>query len=183
MIRLEGPRVSPRSGRCAALGMAMLLHVAAACSPSPPTWNQDVAPILAEHCMSCHRDGGLAPFSLTDYESAKETAGRMMDQVVRGVMPPFSAQSDADCAPRFGLRDDPRLSESEKDTLREWMAGGYLLGEPAKPPPIASPDLANVSMTLVPAAQAGWTTSGERDQFICYLFDVGNTEMAWLTGL
>ena len=30
----------------------------------------DVAPILAEHCNGCHRDGGVAPFPLTSYADA-----------------------------------------------------------------------------------------------------------------
>ncbi|MEZ4451589.1 MAG: hypothetical protein R3B09_19110 [Nannocystaceae bacterium] len=26
-----------------------------------PTWYQDVAPLVAERCTGCHRDGGIAP--------------------------------------------------------------------------------------------------------------------------
>src|SRR5678815_1736144 len=100
-------------------GMATVLLVIAACSTAaPPTWHQDVAPILAEHCMSCHRAGGLAPFALTDYDSAREQAQRMLDQIEHGAMPPFSARTTLDCAPRYGWEGDPRLSESEQATLR-----------------------------------------------------------------
>jgi hypothetical protein len=161
--------------------MAIFLASVAACSTEPPTWNQDVAPILATHCMSCHREGGIAPFSLTDFDSAKQQSHRMIDQIDRGAMPPFNARDDADCTPRFGWIDDPRLSQSEKVTVQQWMADGYLLGDPADPPPIASQDLERVSATLTPVD--GWTASGIRDQFICYLFDVGNPDLAWLSGL
>jgi hypothetical protein len=161
--------------------MALVLGGAAACSSSPPTWHQDIAPLLADHCMSCHRAGGIAPFSLTDYDSVREKAGLMVDQIERGAMPPFSARTDDSCAPRFDWVGDPRLSGSEKAMLKQWMSDGYLLGDPAPPPPITYRDLARVSTTLVP--EQGWTASGERDQFICYVFDVGNTEPAWLSGL
>jgi hypothetical protein len=177
--RLLGGRPEPWPG--CALAMAILLSGVAACSTAPPTWHQDVAPILANHCMSCHREGGIAPFSLTDFDSAKEQSHRMIDQIERGAMPPFSARDDADCTPRFGWVGDPRLSESEKVTLQQWIADGYLLGDLVKPPPIVAHDLANVSATLTPVE--GWIASGARDQFICYLFDVGNTDMAWLSGI
>ena len=34
-----------------------------------PTWYQDVAPIVHETCGGCHRDGGIAPFSMDSYET------------------------------------------------------------------------------------------------------------------
>ena len=33
-------------------------------------WATDIAPILYENCAKCHRDGGLAPFSLIGYDNA-----------------------------------------------------------------------------------------------------------------
>jgi len=161
--------------------MAVVLLCAAACSVPAPTWHQDIAPIVADHCMSCHRAGGIAPFALTDYDSVREQAHRMLDQIERGAMPPFSARSDAECAPRYGWDGDPRLSDAEKATLQQWMASGYLLGDPSAPPPIAYHNLARVTESLVP--EEGWIASGDHDQFICNLFDVGNTDVAWLSGL
>src|SRR5262249_3349913 len=83
--------------------LASLLIVTAACgndveppgSDPPPTaqttWYQNVAPIVATHCMSCHQDGGIAPFSLTTYDTAYIYALQMNDAITQGVMPPFSA--------------------------------------------------------------------------------------------
>lgn len=157
------------------------LTTAAGCAATPPTWHQDVAPIVAEHCMPCHRGGGIAPFSLTDVDSVREQSHRMIEQIERGAMPPFSARNDPDCTLRFGLVGDPRLSGPEKATLQQWIATGYLVGDPVEPPPIKSYELTDVSASLMPVA--GWAASGERDQYICYVFDIGNTEMAWLSGL
>lgn len=163
-------------------GIIVALSCLAACSTAPPpSWHQDVAPILAQHCMSCHREGGIAPFSLTDVDSARRQALRMIEQIELGTMPPFNAQAAPDCAPRFGWVGDPRLSPSEKATLQAWIDDGYLLGDPAPPPAIVSQDLADVGATLTPTE--GWTASGDRDQFICYLLDVGNQDTAWLSGL
>src|SRR2546423_14092418 len=80
--------------------------------PPPPTaratWYHDVAPIVANHCMTCHQDGGIAPFSLTDYDNAKVNAQNMLDAVHGRIMPPFDAREGADCTPRLGCVDDPR---------------------------------------------------------------------------
>ncbi|HEU0032464.1 MAG TPA: hypothetical protein VFQ53_17650 [Kofleriaceae bacterium] len=145
------------------------------------TWYQDVAPILAEHCMTCHQDGGIAPFSLTDYDSAKENSERMLGQIAIGAMPPFDAREEADCTPRFGWVDDPRLSATEKEKLQQWVDDGHPLGEVAEIPAIPNTTLTGVTKTLTPVE--GWATSGDRDQFICYVLDPGNTKLEWLTGL
>jgi hypothetical protein len=163
-----------------AVGVAVLL-AGSACATRRPTWYQDIAPMLANHCTWCHQEGGIAPFSLTNFDNARDQSLRMVEQIELGAMPPFSAQEDADCTPRFRWSDDPRLSEAEKTTLRRWIADGYLLGDPVETPPIVSQDLEHVSMTLAPAG--GWTASGDGDQFICYLFDLENTDMEWLSGL
>jgi hypothetical protein len=82
------------------------------------TWYQDVAPIVAEHCMGCHQAGGIGPFDLTTYDMASENAGRMLDAVETGVKPPFDAREETDCTPRFTWQDDPRLSAAEIDTIK-----------------------------------------------------------------
>src|SRR5690349_2089867 len=108
--------------------------------PPPPTaratWYQDVGPIVANHCMSCHQDGGIAPFSLTDYDSARENGERMLVQTDKQAMPPFDAREEADCTPRFDWQDDPRLSVADKQKLHEWVEDGYALGTETDLPPI-----------------------------------------------
>ena len=131
--------------------------------------------------MSCHQAGGIAPFSLTDYDSAVENSSRAMHQIEIGAMPPFDAREEADCTPRFGWVDDPRLSKLEKDKLQMWIDDGHALGTVAEIPKPPATDLSNVTKTLTPATP--WVTSGTRDQFICYVLDPGATKLEWMTGL
>ncbi len=35
------------------------------------TWSQDIAPIIYENCSSCHHSGGIAPFSLMNYDEVR----------------------------------------------------------------------------------------------------------------
>jgi hypothetical protein len=115
------------------------------------TWYQDVAPILANRCMTCHEAGGIAPFALTEYEAAVENSARMIHEIDRGAMPPFDAREEADCTPRFGWVDDPRLTTLEKDKLRMWIEDGHALGTEAQIPEVPDTTLANISKTVAPS--------------------------------
>jgi hypothetical protein len=68
--------------------------------------------------MGCHRDGGLAPFSLGTYDDAVAFGLEMLAAVEDGVMPPWSATTATDCAPTRAWKHDPRLTAGEPDTLR-----------------------------------------------------------------
>jgi hypothetical protein len=166
------------------LGLAACASDEDSDTPEPvarATWYQDVAPILANRCMSCHQAGGIAPFSLTEYDSAVENAARMTHEIERGAMPPFDAREEADCTPRFGWVDDPRLTQIEKDKLKLWIEDGHALGTVAEIPAPPNTDLQNISRTVTPTTP--WVTSGTRDQFICYVLDPQATKLEWLTGL
>src|SRR3569833_3963382 len=145
------------------------------------TWYQDVAPIVAKHCMSCHQAGGIAPFSLTTYEDALQNAKMMLDQINQGAMPPFGAREEADCTPRLGWQDDPRQSTQEKTTLQWWLEDGTPAGQVAQVPEPAHTNLPGVTKTVRP--RQAITSSGDRDQFICTVLDPGLATGAWLDGL
>jgi hypothetical protein len=178
-----------RARALALLGFAPLALIACgtdvADTPDPDpvpraTWYQDVAPIVAEHCMSCHQPGGIGPFDLTTYDMAYDNAGRMLDNIEKGEMPPFDAREEADCTPRFGWQDDPRLSAQEIETIRTWIEDGRAEGPVAPIPAFPSTELTGVTKTLEPVVP--FTTSGTRDQFICYVLDP-KTQGTWITGL
>jgi hypothetical protein len=95
-----------------------------------PTFSKDVAPVLYEHCTTCHRPGEIAPMSLLSYEDARPWARAIRDNVINGVMPPWHAD------PAHGkFRNDRRLSDREKDILTRWVAAGAPQGNPSDLPP------------------------------------------------
>jgi hypothetical protein len=172
------------------LGIATLVLGLSACGtddvtdPPPPartTWYQDVAPIAAKHCMSCHQDGGIAPFTLTAYEDAAINSQNMLAKVKDGVMPPFDAREESDCTPRFGIKDDPRLTASEIQTLQDWVDQGTPEGTVAEIPAIPTTDLAGITMTLKPTTP--FTATGDADQFMCFILDPQVAQGTWLTGM
>src|SRR4051812_35235134 len=74
--------------------------------PNAPTWHGDIAPLVNSKCSGCHKEGGIAPFSLEHYDTAKAFAGLMAREVEEGRMPPFLAQETKDCTPPLPWKND-----------------------------------------------------------------------------
>ena len=58
-------------------------------STTAPTFSHDVAPILYSRCVSCHRDGGVAPFPLITYAAAAKRARLIATVTAKRYMPPW----------------------------------------------------------------------------------------------
>jgi hypothetical protein len=111
-------------------------------SDKPVTFAAHVAPILKQHCQSCHRAGAGAPFALTSYEDAKAKARTIAEVIGEGRMPPWFA------VPHDGDHIQHRcLSADERDTVRRWVAGGMARGEDSTRP--------KVTQTKTPKWQIG----------------------------
>jgi hypothetical protein len=91
------------------------------------TWNNDISRLIARHCASCHREGGMA-MSLMTYPEARPWAKAIRNEVLARRMPPFD--------PVKGLgefRDDPSLTQPEIELFVAWVEGGAPEGAPGPP--------------------------------------------------
>jgi len=94
-----------------------------------PTYTKDVAPILQQHCQSCHRPGEAAPFSMLTYEETRPWAGAMKMAVRLKAMPPWYAD------PQIGhFSNDRSLSQKDIDTIVAWVTAGAPKGDPKDMP-------------------------------------------------
>jgi peroxiredoxin len=96
------------------------------------TYAREVSRILQSHCVTCHRSGEIAPFSLTSYRQAAGWSNMIAEVVDEGRMPPWDASHE------YGkFANDARLSADEKQAIRNWVAAGAPEGDPADlPPPV-----------------------------------------------
>lgn len=105
---------------------------------TPVTYYKDVAPIIQNRCQGCHRDGGVAPFPLVEYDDAYYSAERIREVVVERRMPPWHGFLN----PEFGrIKNDCSLSDDEIGTILSWIDQRGPAGNVQDaPPPIQWPD-------------------------------------------
>lgn len=137
------------------------------------TWNQEIAPIVTRKCVTCHQPGGIAPMSLADYQSALPYAGKMLQQVEAGTMPPWGAMSTDECQPAFGFKDDPRLTDDEHALLAAWLDQGALEGQPLTKPLPKPASTALVNPDLHATIPSSVEIAGTDDRFVCFVLDPG----------
>ena len=100
------------------------------------TYNRHIAPLLEANCVECHRQGGIAPFSLEGYDNAKRWHRMVAFMTGERLMPPWRA------VPGFGaFRDARRLSDRQITLLASWSENGARLGDAndTMPAPARSP--------------------------------------------
>jgi hypothetical protein len=134
--------------RLAGFALAVAVTPAAAlAAPAAPTFTKDVAPILYNSCVGCHRPGEVAPMSLINYEDVRPWAKSIRLKVASREMPPWGAD------PRFGkFRDDRSLTADQIETITRWVDAGAPKGRDADLP-------------RVPSFATGWSR-GEPDVVI-----------------
>ncbi|MDO9519313.1 MAG: hypothetical protein Q7L19_03750 [Pseudohongiella sp.] len=85
----------------------------------PVSYEKEVAPILAENCASCHRDGGIAPFALDSHSMAQGWSPMIREVLMTKRMPP--GQID----PHVGdFVNSYTVTPEDQQTLLHWIAQG-----------------------------------------------------------
>lgn len=145
-----------------------------------PTYHRDVRPILEQACTGCHAEGGIAPFSLNDYESAVSFGPLMVSTISSGQMPPWPP---SDCC-------TPLLHERELDgeslaVIEAWLDREAPEGDPADaPPPPAPGGLSRVDLEIMmPEAYTPSASIGPTDDQRCFVLDWTIEDETFVTGL
>jgi peroxiredoxin len=109
------------------------------------TYTEHISRLMQKNCVTCHREGQVAPFALTSYEDTSAWAETMLEVIGDGRMPPWHAN------PKYGhFSNDSRMSDADKQLFRQWVDNGMPEGEASKLPPplqftagwqIAEPDV------------------------------------------
>lgn len=110
----------------------MLFCCLSATQAQTVTWSEDIAPIIFDHCTSCHRPGEIAPFPLMNYQDAKDWGPTIKYVTDIRYMPPWKAD------PNFGVSylGENFLSQSQIDLIRDWVDQDMPQGDPNLEPPL-----------------------------------------------
>jgi hypothetical protein len=148
------------------------------------TYHENVEAIVQEKCQSCHRPGGMGPFSLLTYDDVKKRAALVADQVKTRSMPPWGAFETEECKPRHKIYKDLGVPQQDVDTIARWVEQGAQRGDPSKAP---------APKTFTDSKLEGVTHSGtiaehavmpsNKDEHICFPIDPGFTEDTFIDGI
>ncbi len=93
------------------------------------TYSRQIARIMQDRCVSCHRPGEVAPFSLQVFEDVAAWGETISEVVQQRRMPPWSAN------PQYGeFHNASRLSDEERDLILQWVENGCPQGDTAELP-------------------------------------------------
>jgi cytochrome c-type biogenesis protein CcmH/NrfG len=115
------------------------------CTPRTSIWtatalavasSKDIAPIVFDACVSCHRTNGPGPFPLTSYDEVRRRATQIAKVTASRFMPPWKVE------PGVGHFVGQRLlTDKEIATIDHWANNGTPEGGPKDLPPL--PNLAD----------------------------------------
>jgi thiol-disulfide isomerase/thioredoxin len=118
--------------------------VAAAQSVPTVTYARDIARIVQNNCVECHRSGGAGPFALDSFEAVSKRASMIRAVTQEGTMPPWFAapMHSADGAVKPSpWSNDRSLIPAEKQAIVAWIEAGKPEGDRADlPAPRVFPD-------------------------------------------
>ncbi|MCA9263778.1 MAG: tetratricopeptide repeat protein [Planctomycetales bacterium] len=95
------------------------------------TFTRDVAPIVFDHCATCHRPGASGPFPLTTYDEVRDRAEQIVEVTQSGFMPPWLPEPGP-----HTFADERRLAPAQQECLVDWLAAGSPEGDPSDLPPL-----------------------------------------------
>jgi hypothetical protein len=189
MIRVPNGVASSRRGRIAALAVALAALLvpavvvlsstgtAPAATAEAPDFTRDVAPIVRETCLGCHRTGGIAPFAFRTERDLASRAPLIVAALEEGRMPPWPPSRSS---PRYVGQDQRTLDEHERATLVAWARsqlvrpGAARRSTPVGEPPAAAvaPRAGETRLELtMPQAYLPTGSGSATDDYRCFLLD------------
>ena len=145
------------------------------------TFSRDIAPIVFEACVSCHRANGPGPFPLTSYDEVRRRSTQIAKVTTSRFMPPWKVE------PGVGHFVGQRLLTDEEIALiDQWAKSGSPEGDPKETPQVpkfadgwllGKPDL------IVKPDQVYSLPAQESDAFRIFAIRIPVTKRTYVTGI
>jgi hypothetical protein len=117
-----------KSPRVAAKGCAIKVSDKRVPSGRKISYSKQIAPLLADNCVTCHRIGGIGPFAMNSYAVVQGFSPMIREVIRTRRMPPFHAD------PHVGtFEGDRSLTKEEAQTLVRWIEAGAPRGNGPDP--------------------------------------------------
>jgi peroxiredoxin/mono/diheme cytochrome c family protein len=93
------------------------------------SYANDVAPILEQRCVTCHQEGGIAPFAMNSHQMIQGWSPMIRETLITKRMPP--GQIDQEYANVF--HDVNYITTEETQKVVHWIDGGSLNNDGVDP--------------------------------------------------
>ena len=117
------------------------------------TFTGSIQQLVEQKCVTCHREGGMAPFPLATYEDLKTFGALAKEKVTQREMPPWGAFDDESCTVSRDYKNDLSMSQDQIDMFAAWVDDGM--------PPGDGPVRVAATTDAPPAGLAGKTDTFE----------------------
>lgn len=171
-------RTYSKSAHSIVVLQAMLLGFAA--KAQTPTWSEDIACIAFTHCATCHHDGGIGSFDITNYDDAYFYRYEIADATENRIMPPWPPD------PAYRPMAHERvLSQDEIDLIAAWVQGGGPEGPPeaAPEPPTFTNGSVLTNADISVAMEAYSIPPSPTDVYQCFVLPIDNPMDRFITGI
>ena len=142
------------------------------------TYFDDIQPIIYKNCVTCHRSGQVAPFSLNSFEDVNKRALLIRRVTHERYMPPNPSD------PAFAkYKNVKTLSKEELAIIDDWIAGGKKKGKEKK----IIEDTASITHRepdMVLTLQKPFTILGNnKEQFRVFVVPTNTKEDLYIEGI
>ncbi|MEO1931218.1 MAG: c-type cytochrome, partial [Pseudohongiella sp.] len=87
------------------------------------SYEKDIAPIIAENCANCHREGGIAPFAMDSNLAVQGWSPMIREVVMTKRMPPGQIDNKVG----YKMKNEMNLSDDEMQKLVRWVDAGSVV--------------------------------------------------------
>jgi len=112
-----------------ATGTVIDFPIVAQHKASTPSYVNEIAPIIAENCATCHRAGGIAPFALDSSLAAQGWSPMIREVVMTKRMPPGQVDNKVG----HKIANEMNLADADMQTLIHWVDAGSPVDGSADP--------------------------------------------------
>ena len=99
--------------------LVLLLFQKSAIGQENINFETTIKPILKQHCINCHQKGGIAPFSLDQWEDVDARSIMIAAVTASKYMPPWRADSSFQ-----HYKNENYLNQTEIDQIQQWIQNG-----------------------------------------------------------
>ncbi len=143
---------------------------------SPPTYYHDIAPIIAQHCVMCHSEGGIGTVTLDTPASAVENAAEIALTAAVGDMPPWMPGPESPT-----MLHERKLTEDEINLLVDWARADAPLGDPNEATAVVPTEIPSIRKDVVLTMPEYTPDATLRDDYRCFLIDPQIAENRYIT--